>query len=257
MQVLVTGGTGHLGRDFVQAALAAGHHVRIASRKPAPAQPTGAMSWAQLDFATGHGMREAVTGVEVVVHAASDPKNKNADAEGTRRLLEEARAAGVGHFIFISIVGIDRIPVPYYRLKLAIERTVADSGVPYSILRATQFHYFVDMLLGALARVPLVLPLPAGFHIQSVATEDVAARLMRAVVEGPGGMLRDYAGPEAMTLADAANAWKKARGLTKPTLAVPVPGRAGAALRAGYNTAPDGKLGTITWADWLNRNYSR
>ena len=214
------------------------------------------MSWAQLDFSPGEGLREAVGGIEAIVHAASDPKNANADIEGTRRLLEEARAAGVAHFIFVSIVGIDRIPVAYYQRKLAVERMVADSGVPYSILRATQFHYFVDLLLGSVARVPLILPLPAGCHVQSVATEDVAARLVLVLADGPRGMLRDYAGPESMSLADAAAIWKQARALTKPTLAIPVPGRAGAALRAGYNTAPDGDRGTIRWSDWLKKAYA-
>jgi len=135
-------------------------------------------------------------------------------------------------------------------------RAVAESGVPYSILRATQFHYFVDLLLGAAARFPFGPPLPAGFQVQSVATEDVADRLVRAIAEGPQGLLRDFAGPEPMTLADAASAWKAARGIRKPTIQIPVPGRLGAAFRAGYNTAPDGEQGVIGWRQWLEHSVS-
>jgi uncharacterized protein YbjT (DUF2867 family) len=158
--------------------------------------------------------------------------------------------------VYVSIVRIDRIPFPYYQRKLAAERALAESGVPYSILHATQFHYFVDLLLGTATRVPFVLPLPAGFHVQSVATEDVAGRLVRAITEGPRGLLQDFAGPEPMTLAEAAAAWKAARGIRKPTIPIPVPGRLGAAFLAGYNTAPDGERGVISWRQWLGQSVS-
>ena len=255
MNILVTGGTGHLGRDFVQAAMAAGHGVRIASRRPRPADISDELEWATMDLSTGEGIRESLAGVDAIIHAASDPKNTTAaDVVGTRRLAEAARDAGVGHLVYVSIVGIDRIPFSYYQRKLAAERALAESGAPYSILRATQFHYFVDLLLGAAARVPLVLPLPAGFHVQSVATEDVADRLLRAITDGPSGLLRDFAGPEPMTLAEAAAAWKAARGVRKPTIPIPIPGRIGAAFRAGYNIAPNGERGVIGWREWLEQN---
>jgi uncharacterized protein YbjT (DUF2867 family) len=255
MNILVTGGTGHLGRDFVKAAMAAGHGVRIASRMPRLADAPDKLEWATLDLSTGEGLRESLEGADAVVHAASDPKNTTAvDVEGTRLLAEAARDAGVGHLVYVSIVGIDRIPFPYYQRKLAAERALAESGGPYSILRATQFHYFVDLLLEAAARVPLVLPLPAVFHVQSVATEDVADRLVRAITEGPRGLLQDFAGPERMTLAEAAAAWKAVRGVRKRTIPIPVPGRVGAAFRAGYNTAPDGEQGVIGWRQWLKQS---
>ena len=102
---------------------------------------------------TGEGLAAAVADVDVVIHAASDPRgDPAADEEGTRRLAAAARAAGVGHVVYVSIVGIDRIPFPYYARKLAAERALAASGQPYSILRATQFHSFVDFLLGKAAQ---------------------------------------------------------------------------------------------------------
>lgn len=110
MNVLVTGGASHLGRDFVRAAMAAGHGVRIASQRRRPQDAPEKLEWATLDLGTGEGLRESLAGTDAVVHAASDPKDTTAvDVEGTR-LAEAARAAGVGHLVFVSIVGIDRIP---------------------------------------------------------------------------------------------------------------------------------------------------
>jgi uncharacterized protein YbjT (DUF2867 family) len=254
MKILVTGGTGVLGREIVEAAEAAGHTVRVGSRGPRRTGVPAAREWAVMDLASGSGMDEAVAGVDVVVHAASDPKSSQAsDVDGTRALVEACRRRGVAHFAYVSIVGIGRIPVRYYQHKLAAEEIVSAGGVPFSILRATQFHPFLDQLLTAAARVPLVMPLPAGFQIQSVDVAEVARRLLRCVDEGPGGRLPDFGGPEAMTLREAARLWRDARGVTKPLLSLPLPGRAAAALRSGANTVPDGEHGTIRWRDWLDR----
>ncbi|MDQ6676649.1 MAG: NAD(P)H-binding protein [Acidobacteriota bacterium] len=256
MNLLVTGATGHLGRDVVSVAMAAGHSVRIASRRARGSDVSESIGWAKIDLATGEGLREALANIDAIVHAASDPKNAAAaDVEGTRRLIDEAHRSVVKHLVYVSIVGIDRIPFPYYQRKLAVERVIAEAGFPHSILRATQFHVFIDRLLEAACRVPFLLPLPLGFHVQSVATEDVAHRLLRALEAGPQGLLRDFAGPEPMTVAEAAAAWKTARRIRKPIISIPAPGRTAAAFRAGYNIAPDGERGTVRWRDWLVRKY--
>ena len=258
MNVLITGGTGHLGRLVVPRALAPGHTVRIASRQPQPSTSADGVSWAKVDLGTGKGLRESLDGIDAIVHTASDPKNTDAaDIRGTKHLADAARDAGVGHLLFVSIVGIDRIPFPYYRQKLEAERILVESGAPHSILRAAQFHSFINLLLGSAARIPLVFPLPSGFHVQSVATEDVADRILRALDDGPGGRLRDYAGPESMTLDAAAAAWKAARGIRKPSLKFPMFGKTAAGFRAGHNTSPDGERGTITWQAWLERPGAR
>ncbi|HEX2081655.1 MAG TPA: NAD(P)H-binding protein [Longimicrobium sp.] len=254
MKILLTGGTGGLGREVVRAAEGAGHTVRIASRRARPADLAPAREWARMDVETGEGMAEALAGVDAVVHAASDPRRHAiVDVDGTRRLVEAARAAGTAHLVYVSIVGIHRIPFPYYRSKLAAERIVLESGVPHSILRATQFHGFVEMMIaGAAARVPLVLPLPTAFRFQSVATGEVAERLVRAVERGPGGRLPDFGGPEVLTMGEMARAWKAARGIGKPVVPLPLPGPVAAAFRAGWNTlGADGERGTLRWTDWL------
>jgi len=261
MRLLVTGGTGTLGPELVRAATAAGHDAIAMSRKPAPAETEGA--WATANLVTGEGLEAAVRGVDAIVHAASDSRGDPAvDEEGTRRLAAVARSAGVRHLAFVSIVGIDRIPFPYYARKLAAERALAESRMPYSILRATQFHSLVDRLFTRAARaLPLVMPLPAGYHVQSVAIEDVASRLLRALDEGPRGLLPDYGGPEPMTARHAATLWKRARGVGKPIVSFPQFTATSAAFRAGHNilpaaAAPD-QRGMISWTDWLLRSPQR
>ena len=252
MKILVTGGTGVLGKDLVQAVERAGHAVRIGSRRPRSEGSTTHCEWAQMDVATGEGVSAALAGVESVIHAASDPRRPAAvDVNGTQLLVEAARAAGVGHFVYVSIVGIDRIPLGYYRCKLAAEQIVATSALPYSILRATQFHTLVNMLLTTAARVPLVIPIPTTFRIQSVAPADTAKRLLRCLVEGPGERLRDFGGPEVLTLGEAAEQWRAARAVRKRVMHLPVPGKVAAAFRTGENTVHEGEHGTLGWREWL------
>ena len=257
MRVLVTGGTGELGSAIVTAALGAGHVLRIASRRARSARDADSSEWAQMDLETNAGIDAALDGVDAVVHAASDPRRPEAvDIDGTRSLAAASKKAGVRHLIYVSIVGIEAIPVKYYRAKLAAEEVVATSGVPWSILRATQFHSFIDRILRALARCPIVLPVPAGFCVQSVATSEVAARLLRCVLTGPAGRLPDFGGPEVLSLADAAGEWMRLRGVHKPLLQVPIPGGVAAAFRAGKNTVREGEHGRITWSEWLRTQSS-
>jgi uncharacterized protein YbjT (DUF2867 family) len=253
MRILVTGGTGVLGREVVSIAEAAGRTVRVGSRGPRRAGIPAGREWAVMDLASGAGIDEVVAGADAVIHAASDPKNSQAaDVDGTRALVKACRRSDVGHFVYVSIVGIDRIPMRYYQHKLAAEGIVASGDVPWSILRATQFHPFIDQLLGAAARFPLVMPLPAGFQVQSVDVGEVARRLVRCIDDGPCGRLPDFGGPEAMPLREAARAWRAARGVKKPLVSLPIPGRAAAALRAGANTVPNGDHGTLRWREWLH-----
>jgi uncharacterized protein YbjT (DUF2867 family) len=256
VNVLVTGGAGTLGREVVRAVHVAGHRAVTMSRKPAPDAAT-APRWATADIVSGEGLAAAVADMDVIIHAASDPRgDPAADEEGTRRLAAVARAAHVRHLIFVSIVGVDRIAYPYYARKLAAERALEASGQPYSILRATQFHSFVDFWLRrAAAFIPLVMPLPMGYQVQSVGLEDVAERLLRASDEGPRGLLPDFGGPDRMTLREAARLWHEVRRVRKPIVPVPAFGGVSRGFRAGHNTLPADtpreNCGRVSWRDWL------
>src|SRR5690606_13323976 len=161
------------------------------SRRDAPAGIT--VEWARASLETGEGLDTAVAGAEVIIHAASSStrRTQQVDVVGTERLLAAAHRAGVGHFIYISIVGIEQVPFPYYRYKLAAEKLVEAGGVPWSILRTTQFHNLLDLLLQLLARTPFVLPVPQDLPFQPIDVGEVAALLVDAVTAGPGGRLPD------------------------------------------------------------------
>lgn len=262
MNVLVTGGTGDLGRVFVPKLGAAGHTVRSASRH-APRSPNAPnITWQRLDLATGEGLDEALDGIDVVIHAASSPfyKVRETDLHGSRRLLERARAAGVKHAIFVSIVGIDRMPVvsyfPYYGIKVQVERLFAESGVPYSILRAAQFPTLFERIFEPLSRSP-IMPLALDFRFQPVDNDVVADRLVQAVADGPRGRLPDLAGPEVLTVREAVRAWLYARGLRRWVVPLPLFGKLAAGFRAGTVTVPEAPTPGPTYYDWLERTYGR
>lgn len=253
MSLLLTGGTGTLGRAVIAAAASRGLPVRVLTRREE--HPFGAaehVTWIKGNLATGDGLGHALRGITTVIHAASDARRALAvDVHGTTRLVAAARNAGVAHFIYVSIVGVDRIPYAYYRAKHEAETIVHRGGVPYSILRATQFHSLVDSRLARAARRPVVMPLPTSMLMQSVAASEVADRLLRAVEEGPQGRLRDFAGPEVMTVGQAAAIWREMRDVRKRVLPLPAVGSVLSAFRRGDNTAPGGELGTVTWRQWL------
>ncbi|MEM1127731.1 MAG: NAD(P)H-binding protein [Bacteroidota bacterium] len=251
MHVLVTGATGTLGRRVVRAVHNAGHAVRLMSRQPAP-PGTARGVWARANLRTGAGLGQAVAGMEAVIHCATNPKRpRPVDVTGTRQLVKALQQAGGAHLIYISIVGIEQVPLSYYKAKLEAEQIVEASGLPYTLLRATQFHELIDLLLQGLAKCPVVLPLPTRVPIQSIAAVEVAARLAQAVGDGPRGRLTDLGGPEVLPMRDVAEAWMSARGLRKPLVPVPTWGAALDAVRKGALTAPSARQGHQRWGAWL------
>ncbi len=252
-RVLVTGGTGVFGREVVSRLLEKGYTVRIMSRSPK--RGTTNVEWAQAQMLTGEGLFEALQGVDVIVHAASDSRHMaKTDVEMTRLLLEQAKAAGVAYFVYISIVGIDKVPFAFYQIKLACERLVLESGIPSASLRLTQFHEFIDVLLHMCTRLPIGF-FPMDWKSEPIDAGEAADQVVRVVGEKPLGLLPDVAGPEVLTLKDALNDWKQARGSHKLVLHLPVPGKFSAALRNGLITAPNARVGKITWAQWVRRRY--
>lgn len=254
-RVLVTGGSGVLGQELTPRLQQAGYIVRILSRRPAPAAAT--TEWATAEIETGQGLAEAMAGVDIVIHAASSPfkQTQQVDIEGTGRLLEAAQKTAIKHFLYISIVGIERIPFAYYQAKLAAEKVIEASSVPYSILRTTQFHNFVDQLLQLSARLPLLLPLATDMRFQPIDEGEVADLMVKMVANGPAGRVPDAAGPELKTLKELAQEWLAVRGLKRIILPMWIPGKMMAGYRKGYNTAPERKVGRITWQNYLHRHY--
>lgn len=231
---LITGGTGTLGRDLVPLlpgsvilSRAAGEGRRVA------------------DLATGAGLDAALTGIDTVIHLA-DGKHQSAV---TKTLVDAAARAGVGHLVFISIVGIDDIPFAYYRAKLAAEREITDGPVPFTVLRTTQFHQFAAMLYDAQRFSPFVFS--PKLSIQPIDTRVVAARLADLAGGAPAGRVADLGGPEVLSGDELTRLMKAARGWKRPAIRFSLPGKTWAAYAAGHHCAPDARSGGRTFAEFL------
>ncbi|GGU68989.1 nucleotide-diphosphate-sugar epimerase [Streptomyces albospinus] len=252
--ILVTGGTGTLGHALVDRLLRDGHDVRSLSRRPHTGTARPQLRSYAVDLRDGTGLADAVAGVDAVVHCATAPTG--GDEEAAERLVEAARRAGIRHLVYISIVGVDRIPLGYYRTKLAVERLIEESGVGWTVLRTTQFHHLVLRIVKALAKSP-VLPVPAGVRIQPVDVGEVADRLAELALGAPAGRVPDMGGPEALEFRDLARLTLAAGGRHRLLLPLPLPGASMAALRRGANLAPDHADGRRTYAEFLAERVAR
>jgi uncharacterized protein YbjT (DUF2867 family) len=252
--ILVTGGTGTLGRRLVPRLRAAGARVRVLSRHRH--DPADGVEYVTGDLATGQGIDAAVAGVETIVHCAGNAKG---DEQTTRTLVRAASRAGVRHLVYISVVGADRVPVAsgldramfgYLASKRAAEQVVADSGVPWTTLRTTQFHDLVLMVVRQLAKLPVV-PVPAGFRFQPVDTGEVAERLVALALGEPAALVPDLGGPRAYPLADLVRGYLRASRRRRPIVPLRLPGRAARAFRAGANLTLDHATGRRSWEQFL------
>jgi uncharacterized protein YbjT (DUF2867 family) len=249
--ILLTGGTGTLGRVIVPRLRDTGCYLRVLSRNVH--QSTETIEYVTGDLATDQGIRPAVEGVDVIVHMAGGPKG---DDEATRNLVRAAAAARVRHIVYISVIGADRVPLGYFRAKHGAEQAVADSGVPWTTLRAAQFHDLILTMLQAMVKLP-VIPVPGGVRLQPVAPDDVAARLVELALAPPAGLVPDLAGPTTYGLGELIHGYLRASGKRRATMPVRMPGKVGRAYRAGKNLAPAGAVrGAGTWEDFVAERLS-
>jgi uncharacterized protein YbjT (DUF2867 family) len=257
--ILVTGGTGHLGRDLVGRLVAEGRNVRLLSTRPGTAAD---VQWAKGDLATGDGIHEAMKGVQSVINAATlSPIARrggirfadffgtpsSVDVDGTRRLLEAASRAEVRHFLHVSIVGLEGSSLPYAKVKLAGERLVRSSSVPWSVVHATPFFYLVEKMLAGLGRLP-IWPLPIA-RWNPVDTTDVADYLIACLDDEQRGVREAISGPEDLSLVETARQLQQARGLRRPILPLPLPTKM--VRNMGFVSA-QGRCGKKTWSTWLS-----
>ncbi|VIO66899.1 SDR family oxidoreductase [Bradyrhizobium ivorense] len=261
--VLVTGGTGHLGRDLVDRLVRAGHRVRVFARSP---QSRSDIQWATGDLATGEGLRPALHGVDTVINAATfSPiarrggvrpidffKSPSAvDVEGTGRLLALCGDASIRHFLHVSIVGLDDASLPYGRVKLAGERLVRSSALPWSVVRAMPFYYLLESMLAGLSWLTL-WPVPTTVF-NPVDTSDVADYLVRCAFDGQRGARAEIGGPDDLGCDTLARQYQAARGIRRPILPMRVSERTARGM--GF-VVSSGVRGTLSWSDWLQRRSS-
>lgn len=243
---LVTGGTGLLGSQVVPLLRQAGHEVRVLSRHAR--KPADGVEYVAVDLLTGDGLDKALEGVRTVLHLAGGPKGDDAS---TRNLVQAAQRAGtVKHLVLVSVIGADAVPIGYFARKAEAERIVAASGIPYTILRAAQFHELALKTVRAMAKAPVLLA-PGGIRWQPVSSGEVAARLAELTMADPAGRVSDLAGPRVYTLEELQRTYLATVGKHRMRLPVHVPGKVGRAYRSGANLTLGAPTGSGTWEQFL------
>lgn len=248
-EVLVTGGTGQLGRPLVTDLATRGFGVRVLSRRLRSDPRTG-VTGVIGDLTDGRGLSEAIDGADTIIHCASEPNAAGADLQAADHLLAAARAAGSPHIIYISIVGVDRVPLRYYREKLAVEARVRDSGLPWTIQRATQFHSFIADVARQLSRLPVV-PYPAGVRFQPIHQGVVASRLADLAEAPAAGRVPDLGGPQIRPSKDLISAYVSAAGKRRLLLPMTAPGAVMRGYREGGHLSPDHATPGPTFQQYL------
>jgi uncharacterized protein YbjT (DUF2867 family) len=232
----------------------AGYGVRSLSRHGREAED--GIEFLTADLATGEGIEAALDGSDIIVHCAGSSKG---DEDKARHLVQAASIVGVRHILFISVVGADRIPMAsgidrtmfgYFGSKFAAEQIVANSGVPWTTLRATQFHDLALLTAQQMSRLPVV-PVLAGVRFQPVDTDEVAARLVELALGAPAGLVPDMGGPREYEMAELIRSYLRARGMRRLLVPLRVPGKAASALRDGVNLTPEHAVGRRTWEEFL------
>jgi uncharacterized protein YbjT (DUF2867 family) len=247
MRIAIAGGTGTLGRYVVDAVRAKGHQPIVISRSRG------------IDVVTRTGLDDALDGTSVVIDATnvttvSEKKSTAFFETVTRNLIDAGQRAGVTHHLVLSIVGIDRVNLGYYRGKLAQERVALAGPVPATVLRATQFYEFAAQMLargGPFAIVPRMITQP-------IAAREVADALVVLALGEPVGRASDIAGPEQRQMSDMVRAVVRARGEHRFLVPIRLPGAVGRAMaNGGLLPTSDGPRGTQTFEEWLATDRPR
>lgn len=250
--ILVTGGTGTLGRAVVQELIERGRRPRVLSRREQDSGDPGGVQWVTGDLVTGVRVADAVADVDAIIHCATDYRHPQNDVHGTRRLIDTALLGGSPHLVYVSIVGVDRVPLKMYRYKVDVEGIVQRGGLPSTVQRITQFHDLVLTILRKAGRFKL-MPLPSGLQFQPIDTRDAARRLVDLADSEPAGRATDIGGPLVQTIDDLAQQYLAAAGRRRRIVEVRVPGKTMRAYREGWNLTPDNVFGTVTFAEFLTR----
>ncbi|MBL1083422.1 NAD(P)H-binding protein [Streptomyces actinomycinicus] len=242
MKIAVIGGTGLIGSQVVNDLNAAGHEAVPHSKS------TG------IDVISGQGLEEAVAGADVVVNLTNSPTFDEASPAffqtSMDNLLAAAHKGGVGHFVILSIVGVDQVPeLDYYRAKVLQEKILAAGPIPYSIVRATQFMDFMDAVLSWTSDADTVR-LPAT-PIQPIASKDVADAVAEVAAGTPLNGIRNIAGPDVYTLDEVGRITLAHKGDNRTVVVDPTAGMF-AAVKGDVLTDRNAHLAPTHYTDWLS-----
>ncbi|MER6075602.1 NAD(P)H-binding protein [Streptomyces sp. NPDC001817] len=242
MKIAVIGGTGLIGSQVVKDLNTAGHEAVPHSKSSG------------VDIISGQGLDQAVAGADVVVNLTNSPTFDDASLAffqtSMDNLLAAARKGGVGHFVILSIVGVDQVPeLDYYRAKALQEKILAAGPIPYSIVRATQFMEFMDAAMSWTADADTVR-LPAT-PIQPIASKDVADAVAEVAAGAPLNGIRNIAGPEVFTLDELGRITLSHKGDSRTVVTDPTAGMF-AVVKGDVLTDKNAHLAPTRYTDWLS-----
>jgi uncharacterized protein YbjT (DUF2867 family) len=247
-KIFITGGTGNLGKSLSDLLASENIPFTIGSRN----NKSGAGNVAIIDLIQNQGLKEALQGKDIIFHLATDLKKETTI---TQNLLNAIGADPHVHLIYTSVVGTDKVPLAYYKQKLASEQAIKESGLRYTILRATQYHQFINQVISTFLKYPIGI-LPKKVVSQPIQTEIVASELYLLSLEQPLNKTYHIGGMETLTLEEMANDWLKQTGKKRWVLNLPVCGTLGKTLRDGSLTTPNKQSESISWKQWLTRYYA-
>lgn len=242
MRIAVAGGTGVVGSHTVAAVRAAGHEPVVLARSVG------------VDLVSGRGLGDALAGVDVVIDASNITTMSRKAAEEffaatTSNLVTYGAEAGVKHLVVLSIVGIDDVGLGYYYGKRKQEQVAFDGSLPVTVLRATQFHEFPGQFIDRSSGPVMVVP---KWRTQPVAASEVAEHLVELALGEPIGQAREFAGPEALDMANLVRRVLKRRGQRRLVVSARLPGKLGRELARGALTpSAPGPRGVQRFDDWL------
>jgi len=251
-KILVTGATGLLGSEVVKQLLSQHSKINILTTRNNPTFPSGVDVF-QGDLRSGEGLPAALDEVTTIIHCASNPRDFQAvDITGTTNLLNAVKR--LIHFVYISIAGIEKTTYPYYVAKHGVEKMIQASGLPYTILRTTQFHPFIlNLIKTILDTDDEVTLVPDGMRFQSVDLHEVTSELVKISQSPPAGLLPEFGGPEILTFEEMVENYLRINGSQQKWKPFHVPAPRWDLFRSGVNLVSENKAGKTKWSEFLSR----
>ena len=248
MKIVVIGGTGRIGSKVVAILRQGGHEVIAAS-------PNNGVN-----TITGEGLKEAMAGTQVVIDLANSPSFEDKAVleffqTSGRNLHASETAAGVRHHVALSIVGVDRSDNGYFRAKVAQERLIVASSIPYTIVRSTQFMEFLGGIAAEATQGDKVRVSPGLF--QPIAAEDVAPIMAEVALAAPANGIVEIAGPERAPFNEIVARYLKAVGDPRKVVSDPDEYSGGRVEERSLVPLGDARLGRIHFDEWIRRSQAK
>ena len=257
-RILITGGTGNLGKTIVNSLTKIELEIFVLTSKDGLPNSNG-VNYIKGDLTKIESLFGLRNNFNVIIHCASNALDSDVvDVQGSKNLLDTILRDKIEHFIYISIVGVDKSTNKYYQNKTCVENFIKASNIPYTVIRATQFHDFVlkRMIKPMDKGVGTKLLVPKNLRFQSIDKKDVAKKTHEVIEKGPSNKTINIGGPEILTLDSMLHSYLTLLKRNEITEFVAPSNSFQKIFATDINLCPDKKYGTISWIDYLNHILS-